>query len=376
MKQNILIKNGHVIDPYNAVDSIRDLYISEGKIVSKSAIANVDVIIDASQKYVFPGLIDYHAHVFPKSTEIGIDADTSMLNQGVTSVVDPGSAGISNVQTFIENVIERSAMDIQAYINLCPSGLVTMKFHENFDPKFWDEKKLSYFLHKYSCYLLGLKIRMSKAIFGSLGIEVFEKAIALAEQLHTRLCVHTTDPVGDSMEKVAAALRPGDILAHCYHGTGSTVIGKDGHVFPKVKEAQARGVIMDAANGGNHWSFSTAEAAMADGFYPDVISTDLTCKTLYKDPVFSLPYIMSKYLLLGMPLYDIVKAVTMTPASLMKNKTGSLTKGEKADVAIFALENKPVIFTDTQKQQRVGKQVLVPELTICKGEIVYRSILF
>lgn len=376
MQQTIVIKNGHVIDPLNGTDEIKSICISEGRFVDESEIKSTDILFEAGGKFVFPGLIDYHAHVFPKSTEIGIDADRNLLNQGVTSVVDPGSAGVSNIQTFIENVINRSAMDIQAYINLCPSGLATMKFHEDFDPKFWDIKKLAYFLQEYPQYLLGLKIRMSQSIFGHLGFEVFEKAIALAEQLHTRLCVHTTDPVGDDMGKVAENLRPGDILAHCYHGTGSTILGRDGHVLPEVREAQARGVVMDAANGGNHWSFATAEAAMADGFYPDVISTDLTCKTLYQDPVFSLPYIMSKYLLLGMPLYDIVKAVTMNPASLMHNKTGSLTKGEKADVAIFALEEKKMTFSDTKKQQRTGERVFVPMLTICKGEVVYRNILF
>ena len=146
-----------------------------------------------------------YAHVFPKSTEIDIDADESMLSQGVTAVVDPGSAGVGSLETFVENVICRSTMEVEAYINLCPAGLATMKFHEDFRPSHWDKKRLAYFLEKYPRKLLGLKIRISRSIFGELGFDVVEKAVKLADELGTRLCVHTTDPVG-SMAKVASIL--------------------------------------------------------------------------------------------------------------------------------------------------------------------------
>ena len=87
---------------------------------------------------------------------------------------------------------------------------------------------------------------------------------------------------------------------------------------------------------------------------------------------------MSKYIMLGMSLKEIVKAVTATPASLMYNKTGlgTLKTGSEANVAIFSLENKETVFSDTQKRTRTGQQILVPQLTVCNGEIVYRNITF
>lgn len=377
MKVRLLIKNGYVIDPINNFFGVRDVAIDDGYIINTNVYSQYDNIIDASNKYVFPGLIDFHAHIFPKSTDIGIDADTNMLNQGVTSVVDPGSAGSSNIESFVENVVVKSRMTMKAFINLCPAGLCTMKYHENYNPKYWDEGRLRYYFEKYADILLGLKIRISRPIFGELGFDVFEKAVTLADKLNTRLCVHVTNPVGSIID-VANILRKGDIIAHCFHGTGNTIIGADGKVLNEIKKAQQRGIIMDAANGGNHWNFFVAEAAISDGFYPDVISTDLTCKTLYKDPVFSLPYIMSKYLMLGMPLEKIVKAVTAKPASLMNlNKViGSLNEGGNADISIFSLENKKIIFSDTEKNTRIGTQLLVPQLTICKGEIVYKNIAY
>lgn len=377
MQRNIVVRNGHVIDPANQIDGIRDVYISNGRIVAESDMQNIDLEFNADGKYVFPGLIDYHAHVFPNSTEIGIDPDSTLLCQGVTSVVDPGSAGVSNIETFIKDVANRAIMRVEAYINLCPSGMPTMKFHEDFNPKHWDKEKLRQALAKYPDLLQGLKIRISKPIMGDLPFSVFEQAEALAKELDTRLCVHVTNPQKNMAEAVSV-LQKGDILAHCYHGTGYSILDENGNVLDAVKEAQKRGVIMDAANGGNHWNFEVAEKALANGFLPDIISTDLTSKTIFKDPVFGLPYIMSKYLMLGMSISDIVKRCTENPGNLMngKEKPGTLSKGALADVAVFSLEDHVVTFSDTSGAKRTGNKLFRPVLTLCKGEIVYRDMTF
>ncbi len=102
-----------------------------------------------------------------------------------------------------------------------------------------------------------------------------------------------------------------------FHGKGSTIIGQDGKVLPEVMAARKRGVIFDAANGKSHFAFKTAKAALADGFMPDIISSDLTWMTMFKQPTFGLPWLMSKYLALGMKLSDIVKACTATPAAVI-----------------------------------------------------------
>ena len=378
MFRNIIIKGGHVIDPANHIDAQQNVYISGDRLVAEGTFteAQADLVYNAEGLYVFPGLIDFHAHFFDRSTEIGLNPDITMLCQGVTTCVDAGSAGVSTMQTFVDNIIHRAFTTVQAYLEFCPCGMPTMKFHENFDPLLWDKQRIRYFLEKYPDVLLGMKIRMSAPILGELGFACFEESVRVARELGTTLCVHTTNPAG-SMEQVAELLSGGDVLAHCFHGTGDTIIGKDGKVKPEIKAAQQRGVIMDAANGGNHWNFEVAEKALADGFRPDIISTDLTCKTIFKAPVFGLPYIMSKYLLLGMPLYDIVKATTATPASLLhgRERYGTLGAGAKADVAVFSLEQKEVTFSDTAKNQRTGHELLVPALTIKEGELVYRSML-
>ena len=355
MKKNILIKNGVVVDPIFKTQEQRDVYIQSGRIASAKNFTGADIVIDASGNLVVPGLIDFHSHVFADGTEIGIEPDLSFIPQGVTTAVDAGSTGIANFECFKKDVIQRSKMRIKAFVNLCPAGLATMKYHHDI--------------------LLGLKIRISKEIVCDLGINVLKQAVNVAEKLGTRLAVHVTNPP-EAMETVVKLLRPDDVLAHCYHGTGYTILDNNGKVLPAVREAQKRGVIIDAANGGNHWSFKVAEKAIAEGFYPDIISTDLTVKTLFKDPVFSMPYLMSKYLFLKMPLPEIIARCTSIPAKIMgmESEIGQLQEGFLADVAILKRCDKYICFSDTQKETRIGREVLVPQLTITGGEIVYRSI--
>ena len=373
MQRNIIIKNGLIVDPRNKREEIGNLYISQGRIVAINEFAEPDIVYDATGKYVMPGLVDFHTHVFRNATEIGIDADVSLLPQGVTTTADAGSAGVSNMESFIQDIVCRSAMQIKAFINVGPTGFVTMKYHGDLNPKYWDKLKLKYFLRKYPDIIKGMKLEISKQYVGDLGIKVLEQAVSLANELDTKLIIHTDDPP-EAMDKVVQLLRPGDVFAHCYQPHGNTILGMDGKVLSSVREAQERGVIMDAANGGNHWAFSIAEAALKDGFKPDIISTDLTVKTLFKDPVFGLPFIMSKYLALGMSMFDIVKCCTDKPAKVLGIiNSGSLSLGSRGDVAIFALKDKKTVFTDTLKQSRIGERILVPQVTICDGKIVYRS---
>ena len=223
MGKNILLKNGIVVEPVLRQKKQQDIYIQNGKIVSRKNFNGDAAVVDLKGCLVFPGLIDFHSHVFYGGTEIGIDPDLSFIPQGVTTTVDAGSAGIANVESFLRGIVSHSRMRIKAFINVCPSGLTTMKYHENVDPKYWDKVMLKNMLEEYKETLLGLKVRISKEIVGSLGIEVLQAAVALAESLKTRLVVHVTNPP-ENMEKIAELLRPGDVLAHCYHGTGQTIL--------------------------------------------------------------------------------------------------------------------------------------------------------
>ena len=188
-------------------------------------------------------MIDFHSHVFADGTEIGIEPDLSFIPQGVTTAVDAGSTGIANFECFKKDVIQRSKMRIKAFVNLCPAGLATMKYHEYVEPSCWDVGRLRDVLTEHHDILLGLKIRISKEIVGDLGINVLKQAVNVAEKLGTRLAVHVTNPP-EAMETVVKLLRPEDVLAHCYHGTGSPPSGISTLITSAPKSA-----INPAANG-------------------------------------------------------------------------------------------------------------------------------
>jgi len=63
MSDQLLIKNGRVIDPANGVDEKCDLLIVGDKIAQIGRIEKADAaVIDAADKLVTPGLIDIHVH--------------------------------------------------------------------------------------------------------------------------------------------------------------------------------------------------------------------------------------------------------------------------------------------------------------------------
>lgn len=377
MKVDMVIKNGRVVDPSRNLDRVQDILISNGKIIAPPLKEVIDAVhvIDASGCMVTPGLIDFHNHIFAAGSDLCVSADAALLPSGVTAAVDAGSSGSANYELFLANMLLQKVRS-KSFLHVCPTGLGTTQFHEVLKPGAWDKNKINTLFEKYNHFLLGLKIRISKPIVGSLGLAPLQRTIEIANEIGCPVCVHTTEGPAP-VEELLALLRPGDIFCHVFHGIGETII-TEGRMKESVKKAQARGIIFDAANGSNHFSFATAEAALAEGFFPDVISTDLTVKTLFKPPVYSLPYTLSKYLAIGCALSDVISAATKIPARLMgmEGKIGTLASGAYADIAIFKLVNKEVTFADAFKETRKGKLMLLPQMTIVNGQIVFRQLDF
>ena len=57
---------------------------------------------------------------------------------------------------------------------------------------------------------------------------------------------------------------------------------------------------------------------------------------------------MSKYLNMGMPIYDIIDRVTRQPAKIIGHtELGSLKEGECADIAVLNIVDGPYNFSDS-----------------------------
>lgn len=370
-----LIQGGRVIDTTRNIDEIQDIGIQDGKI---TAIQGKDAkeIIDASGCIVTPGLIDFHCHIGSKISDLGLAGEATYFPTGVTTVVDAGTSGTANYEAFRAFTLS-SRLRVKAFLNVSPTGLSTTAYHENLDPGKFQTSKIMSFLSKYGDQLLGLKVRQSTELVEGRGLEPMKAMLQIAEKMHCPVVVHTTNPPVP-VEQIAQLLRPGDVYAHVYQGKGECVV-RDGKVVPEIIEHQKRGIIFDAANGVNHFSLKVAKTCLLQGFLPDIISTDLTTKSVYAPgKVFSLPYIMSKYLALGLSFPQIIRRVTTNPARFLKEglNLGSLEEGTCADIAIHRIIPHSVYFSDFEGRKINGEELIRTELTMRDGKVVYRQIDF
>lgn len=387
MKLDILIKNGLIadIDTDNYIN--RNVGIIGNRIVDldHADVSQAETVIDAAGCIVLPGLIDFHAHVFHGGTAISVNPDVVCLPNGVTSMVDAGSSGWVNYPLFRNSVINTSMVKIKSYLNVVNVGLSTLGggvtgYLENTNPANYNVGKIAQTLEENKENILGLKLRYSQDIAKgkNYSSDPFFATVKLARELNTSICVHVTDSLM-SADELIQHFNGDDIYAHCFHGTGNSILDESGELYPLIKEAKSRGVIFDCSNGVAHFDFKVASTAIEQGFLPDIISTDLTQKnSLRTDKVYSLLFVMSKYLNMGMSFFDIVRSVTSTPARLMKmqGQIGSLQPGALADISIVKINKKNVIFEDTHGVRVEGDRYIDNCATICNGSIVYRRMTF
>jgi dihydroorotase len=149
------------------------------------------------------------------------------------------------------------------------------------------------------------------------------------------------------------------------------IVNAQGQVEPFVVAARKRGVIFDVGHGGGSFLWRQAVPATKQGFFPDVISTDLHTGSMnagMKDILNT----MSKLLNLGMPLTDVIRANTAKAASVIKREDlGHLGVGSEADVAVLAVRNGEFGFIDSSGGRMPGTQKLECELTLRAGQVVW-----
>jgi predicted amidohydrolase len=293
-----------------------------------------------------------------------------MPSSGVTAVVDAGTAGCDNYRHFHETVVNRSEVRVKAQISCYPTGMA--KGHENFDPVLFDEKGTAACFRDYPYEIIGLKIRLSHGL--AKNIDTLAAAVRLSENIGgLPVCVHVTNSPC-TMEEIACLLRKGDVMCHVYNGTGNTILDETGQVLKKIWQAKERGVVFDAAAGTMNGSHRVAKASLEQGFFPDVIGTDMTGdKLYYSSRARNLPFVMSRFISMGMSVFDVVRCVTEVPAKLMgeENRIGTLKPGAVGNVAVIALKERAFRCYDTDGVELIGDKFLVPQLTVLGGNIAF-----
>jgi dihydroorotase len=395
MAVDLLIKNGRLIDPDSGRDEILDLAISGGTIAEVAAgipATGARRVIDASGALVTPGLIDSHTHLFRGSDFFGIDADSVAWQSGVTTWLDAGSAGAFRMPAFREQVIERSDVTVRALINISYLGVAGMNYDEYCNPAACNVDLLERVVAVHRDVIVGIKTRMGRDGVGHQGTMPLVRAVEASERTGLPIMCHISGSP-PSIDNVLGRLRAGDTVTHAFTGAGERLIDGRRRIKASARRAREAGVRFDIGHGAGSFSFISAEALTSQGFWPDSISTDLHQLSLpgprlVEDgeqisrvrgdgaPQLTLLTVMTKLLYLGMPLVEVIRATTATPAAMFGlADRGALRPGARADLAILELKKGPIDLFDVFGETRHYDQQLTCRATILAGvEMAPRAI--
>jgi dihydroorotase len=365
---DLLIKGGRVIDPSAGLDAIRDVAIAGGKIVAVEADIAGDApqTIDARGKIVAPGLIDIHTHA-GRSKE----GPALLLQDGVTGWVDAGSAGADNIDQ-IATVARTCPQVGRALVNIARTGVISPA-GELHDMNAANVALAQGAIARHRDVVVGVKARLSENVADANDLEALRRAQEAAAPFNLPVMIH----IGQSyspMRAILPLLKRGDIVTHMYAPAPNGILDEKGRLFPDVAAARRRGVIFDFGNGVlDHFDWATVERATKQGFWPDTISTDWNVRSKTTG-VVDFPNVMSKFIMFGMPLSQIIACATVNAARVFPSfdDRGTLNVGAPADVAILELREGTFEFVDNYKGTRTGSQRLFPAATVLAGKQVQR----
>ena len=331
-----------------------DVAVSDGLIAATGPGLPRDAhsVVDLDGHLITPGLIDLHTHVGPGYW--GIEPDPIAWYTGVTTWVDAGTTGAF---TFASLRAKRTDVRVAALLNIAATGLAG-RTGECRDLANCDVALAVDTIQRHRDLIHGIKVRMDRETVGDNGLEPLRRALDAAERTHVPVMVHigAAPPLVDD---VLDLLRPGDIVTHCASGIASPL-------GPALRSAVDRGVLLDIGHGSGGFAFDILERQLDLGIRPTTISTDLHARSLH-GPAFDLPTTMAKLLACGLPLAEVVEAVTIRPARALGLPGGTLEVGAPADLAVFEVRHEDFEVTDAHLRTKRSPLRLTNLMTYAKG---------
>jgi dihydroorotase len=191
------------------------------------------------------------------------------------------------------------------------------------------------------------------------------------------------------IERTAALLRPGDILAHPFTRHPGGFVDKHGNVHPVIKAALDMGLKVDVGHG-SHFSYRMARIALDAGIVPHTLGADMHgYNTFVPAPPgtpgahpddenhpfagqarFSLTQAMSSMLALGLTLQQVVPMVTSNAAAMagLASEIGALKPGMTADVSVLDDVRGRFKLQDNERNEVIADRLLMPAFCLRAGQ--------
>lgn len=379
-RYDLVIAGGEVVDPSQGLRGRRDIAIRDGRIAAiEPAIppARARRTLSAAGRIVAPGLIDLHAHVMPAEGTAGPALGARVALHGATTLVAAGDVGAGMIPELRRHIEALRPLRVVAFLDIArqrrPGVIVPEPANVDLD----DIDAAAEALADNAGLLIGLKVRLTLSLVERHGVAPLLRAIRACERAGTGarvMCHMASIASADSIGRILDALRPGDILTGCFAATASVAgrrsgIAQDGRLLPAALAAKKRGVILDLGHGGAAFDFTVAEAAIAGGAGPDVLSADMHVLAMGLPGLPSLPSVMSTMLALGIPLDEVIAMATTAPARIVGGAPllGTLQVGAPADATLLEAAEGAVEFVDTRGNRRQGKARLASAGTVVAG---------
>ena len=374
----LLIKNAYLIDPGSNRHDTLDLAIKDNHIIKIAKHIDPHKAkhqFDARDMIICPGLIDIHTHVFfgaaPNLEYAGgpeaLHPDSFSFKSGVTTVVDAGSSGWRNFETFKTRVIDHSKTRVLAFLNIVGAGMRGSPYEQ--DTTDMNSGPTAKMAREYEKDIVGIKV----AHYRGTSWHPVDAAVATSVIAKIPVMIDFGEhiPPMPIQELFEQHLRPHDIFTHCFaqlEDREPIVSPKTNTLKPFVKTAQQKGIVFDLGYGEISFAFSQAIPAITDGFLPNSISTDI-----HNGASHDILDILSQFLALGVDLPTLIRMTTWNPAhEINRPQLGRLQEGAIADIAILKIEEGHFEFSDHTGQKVSGTEKLECIGTIKDGQFVYR----
>jgi dihydroorotase len=403
---DLILKGGRVIDPASGLDGVRDLAVSGDRIaeiaaeIPRGAAAEA---IDVGGRLVLPGLIDTHAHVYEYvSGRFGLNADMVGVQSGVTTVIDQGGPSCMTFPGFRKFIVEQAQTNVLAFLSAYVVGGLEGHYYPSlYGPDGVDVKATIQVAEANRDIVKGIKAHAEIGGYLRWGNAVMKQAKEISRATKLPLYIHLgqlwplpEDPRHDYdadsiIGDIVGLLDAGDVLAHPFTRHPGGFVDASGRLHPIVREALAKGVLIDVGHG-SHFSFTMARKVLEAGIIPFTLGADMhgyntkvpkpagspdkhpdeEMHLFAGDTRFSLTRAMSELLALGLTLEQVVPMVSSHCATMLKMEgaLGTLAKGAAADVSVIADERGKWLLADNDGTQVTAERMLTPLFCLRGGK--------